>query len=84
MRRVWGLALFCLGTGLFIALIFPKTFLMVVAAACVSWQDIIYFVVDTSEVYIECYEKEARGRRIALWSEYAEKRDITGSNFLIR
>ncbi len=26
MRRVWGLALFCLGTGLFIALIFPENF----------------------------------------------------------
>ncbi len=33
MRRVCGLALFCVGTGLFIALIFPKTFLMVVFAA---------------------------------------------------
>ena len=26
MRRVWGLALFCVGAGLFIALIFPKSF----------------------------------------------------------
>ena len=33
MRRVWGLALFCVGAGLFIALIFPKSFLMVVTAA---------------------------------------------------
>ena len=79
-----GTCIILSGTGLFIALIFPKTFLMVVAAALCLLQDIIYFVVDTSEVYIECYEKEARGRRIALWSEYAEKRDITGSNFLIR
>ena len=33
MRRVWGRALFCVGAGLFIALIFPKSFLMLVAAS---------------------------------------------------
>ena len=33
MRRVCVLVLFCMGIGLFVALIFPKTFLMVVAAA---------------------------------------------------
>lgn len=46
MRRVWGLALFCVGAGLFIALIFPKSFLMLVVASCVSWQGIIYFAAD--------------------------------------
>lgn len=33
MNRVCGLFLFGVGIGLFIALIFPKTFFMVVAAA---------------------------------------------------
>ena len=50
MRRVWGLALFCVGAGLFIALIFPKTF----------WQAIIYSAAETADLYIESFEKEVR------------------------
>lgn len=33
MRRVCGLFLFCVGIGLFLALVFPKSFFMVVVAS---------------------------------------------------